>query len=110
METETVTQHHFDGATYNASRDQIRLNTQLRQVWTFMLDGEWHSLSDIERNVIGSVPALSARLRDFRKKRFGAHTVNRRYVGEGLWEYQLIVNPETKDLIDLDSGNEKDEE
>jgi len=34
--------------------------------------------------------SASAHLRSLRKDRFGGHTVNRRHVREGLFEYQLI--------------------
>jgi len=40
---------------------------------------------------------VSARLRDFRKEKFGSHTVNRRRkAGGGTFEYQLIVNNKGK--------------
>jgi len=34
--------------------------------------------------------SITAQFRHLRKDRFGAHTVNRRYISDGLFEYQLI--------------------
>ncbi len=36
--------------------------------------------------------SVSAQLRHMRKPRFGGHTVEREYVGDGLYNYRLIVN------------------
>jgi hypothetical protein len=32
---------------------------------------------------------VSARVRDLRKAKFGSHRVDRRYAGNGVWEYKL---------------------
>jgi hypothetical protein len=66
-----------------------------------MKNGKWRTLAEIEEATADSVASISARLRDFRKEHFGAHTVNRRPRGDrirGLYEYQLIVRvPESAD-------------
>jgi hypothetical protein len=90
---------HFSGATYEADLDHDRLRAQLDRVWKVMKDGAWRTLFEIA-SLTGDPPqSISARLRDFRKARFGSHTVNRRRVGapeRGLFEYQLILhNSET---------------
>jgi hypothetical protein len=36
--------------------------------------------------------SVSARLRDFRKPRFGAHIVEKLHTGQGEWHYRLILN------------------
>jgi hypothetical protein len=85
----------FSGGTYNHDSDHDRLKAQLVRVRNVMKDGEWRTLYEIEAITGDSVQSISARLRDFRKDRFGAHTVNRRRRGpdkRGLFEYQLIVN------------------
>ena len=67
-----------------------------------MLDREWRTLAEIARGVQGSEAAVSARLRDLRKPRYGGHTVNRkqRCTGKpGVYEYQLVVNPELLPLL-----------
>lgn len=84
----------FDGETYDPQQDSARLSTQLERVLAFMASGDWHTLREIAMHCGGSEAAVSARLRDMRKTRFGAHTVNRRPRHDrerGLWEYQLIV-------------------
>ena len=81
---------NFDGETYNEVRDGPRLASQLDRVTHLMRDGRWRTLGEIANAVEGSEPAVSARLRDLRKPRFGAWTVERRYVAGGLWEYRVI--------------------
>jgi biotin operon repressor len=81
----------FDGPTYNPLLDRDRLTSQLGRVFSLMADGAWRSLAQIQARVGGSEAAVSARLRDLRKPRFGGHTVERRraFIG-GLWEYRLL--------------------
>jgi hypothetical protein len=81
----------FDGATFEPERDGERLSSQLGRVKGLMLDGKWRSLPTIASLVGGSEAGVSARLRDLRKRRNGAYMVNRRYMGEGLCEYQVIA-------------------
>jgi hypothetical protein len=60
----------FSGETYDQGRDRGRLARQLIGVRTLMQDGVWRTLHEIGLHVQGSTAALSARLRDLRKKRF----------------------------------------
>lgn len=83
---------HFDGATYAPRADFARLHGQLARVFTAMESGEWRTLDEIREEARGSVASVSARLRDLRKAKFGAHTVDRRARGDrerGLFEYKL---------------------
>ena len=88
---------HFDGETYEPSRDQVRLTGQQRLVFELMRDGQWRRLADIVVNlrdaysVYASEAGISARLRDLRKARFGSHTVERSNIGGGTFQYRLIV-------------------
>lgn len=82
----------FGGATFDAERDENRLTRQKRDVWLFMKDGEWHTLPEISEATGHPEASISARLRDFRKPKFGSHTVQREYVERGLWQYRLIPN------------------
>lgn len=87
-----ITAPKFDGETFVAERDGDRLRCQLVDVRTLMADGEWRTLSEIARECgypDSSIPGISARLRDLRKLKFGAHTVERRYLHNGLWEYRM---------------------
>lgn len=82
-----------DGETFDSTLDGPRLNEQARRVFELMSDGVWRTLAEIADATGSPTQSVSARLRDFRKREFGAHTVNRRRRGEasaGVWEYQLI--------------------
>lgn len=83
----------FDGTTYQIESDFARLCRQHRRVHALMRDGRWRTLAEIA-GITGDPPAsISARLRDFRKQKFGCLRVNRRRRGEptrGLFEYQLL--------------------
>lgn len=83
----------FDGSTYSPGHDAERLGTQLVRVLSLMADGQWRTLPEIQSRVGGSESGVSARLRDLRKERFGAHTVDRRRRGGrgGVYEYRLIL-------------------
>ena len=85
-------QHDFSGFTYDKTRDHDRLKKQLSAVFNLMRDGRFRTLQDIELLLGYPQSSISARLRDFRKKNFGQHTVNREYVSKGLFKYQLIIN------------------
>ena len=85
----------FDGRTYSQQLDGARLTRQYKRVFDFMADGQWRTLDEISRATGDQHQSISARLRDFRKSRFGNHTVERRPRGDrerGLFEYRLIVN------------------
>lgn len=82
----------FSGETYSAPRDFKRLNGQLRAVADLMADGQWRTLWQITLAAGGSEAGASARLRDLRKPQYGEHTVERRHIDNGVWEYRLIVN------------------
>lgn len=81
---------NFSGETYSPSRDFVRLNKQAQAVFEAMKDGQWRTLNEISFITHAPESSISARLRDFRKERFGSHTVSRRHVKNGLHEYQLI--------------------
>ena len=57
--------------------DQDRMFGQLGRVRDLMRDGGWRTLQEIQ-DALGppdTLPAISARLRDFRKAKFGGHAV-----------------------------------
>jgi len=89
----------FDGVTISPELDNERLGTQLARVKALMLDHQWRTLGEIKAGIEERAPhlhgaseaAVSARLRDLRKARFGGYVVERRrcrLVG-GLWEYRV---------------------
>jgi len=59
----------------------------------------WVTLWQIRVEIIENgnwmeMQSISARVRDLRKDQFGGHDVQRRYAGNGVWEYKL--NPAKK--------------
>lgn len=82
-----------DGDTYERRFDKERLNRQQRLIYEVMRDGRWRTLREIG-DITGEPEAsISARLRDFRKEKFGRFNVDRRRRGEearGIFEYRLI--------------------
>ena len=89
MSSPTKVGQWFDGATYVHYIDSERLGNQLGQVWALMRDGKWRTLAEINERCHGTEAAISARLRDLRKPRFGQHYVDRRRIGPGLFEYRI---------------------
>ncbi len=92
-------EYDFDGDTYEPKFDATRLRGEMARVYEMMRFNDWRTLSEIREGIqerfhkFDSEAGISARLRDFRKRKFGAHTVNRRRRGEasrGIWEYQLL--------------------
>lgn len=81
----------FDGKTFVPQRDGIRLTAQYLRVFRLMSDMNWRSLKDISSFTGDPEASVSARLRDLRKEKFGAHTVERRHVESGLYEYRLAA-------------------
>lgn len=80
----------FDGEDYTPARDDARLTGQLARIWALMRDSQWRTLPGIA-DTTGDPPAsVSAQLRHLRKPRFGGHTVERRYLANGLYEYRVI--------------------
>lgn len=80
-----------DGETFDYPRDGVRLNRQHADVWTVIRDGAWRTLAEISQDSGHPEASVSARLRDFRKDRFGALKIDRRYIANGMWEYRLEV-------------------
>ncbi len=84
----------FDGSDYLPWRDDERLSSQYRRVFSLMADGRWRTLREIADATGDPEASVSADLRHARKPRFGSHQVEKRYVGDGLFEYRLLVNTE----------------
>ncbi len=81
---------HFDGTTYEPAKDQARLAGQWLRVWTVMSSGKWYTLNYLSLLTGDPEASISARLRDFRKQRFGAHVVERRRsMDGGTFEYRV---------------------
>ena len=71
-----------------------KLSAHIAAVRSVMRSRSWITLREIElalmkRNIFIELQSVSARVRDLRKDKFGAHRVDRRYAGNGVWEYKL---------------------
>lgn len=89
----TFGENPINTPTYEARFDYERLKGQMKAIYFLMKDASWWTLDELHLQVAGTETGISASLRSFRKKQYGAHTVNRRRRGDpkrGLWEYQLI--------------------
>ncbi|HKA65462.1 MAG TPA: hypothetical protein VKD00_07055 [Methyloceanibacter sp.] len=84
----------FDGETYVHERDGQRLGAQINRVLHVMQDGEWRTLREISERTGDPEASISARIRDFRKDRFGKNKVDSEHIGHGLWRYRFIPNPQ----------------
>lgn len=102
----------IDGDTFEPALDEVRLVGQFALIWDVferarrgLVRSEWVTLGEI-RNIVSayhrvtiSEASISARLRDFRKARYGGHHIERRRRGNpkaGLHEYRLVPHPKTR--------------
>lgn len=82
----------FNGSDYDQERDAPRLSSQYKRVFELMQDGEWRALRGITDLTGDPEASVSAQLRHMRKKRFGSHVIEKKYAGNGLYYYRLLVN------------------
>jgi len=83
----------FDGSDYVPPRDNPRLSKQYLRVFDLMKDGSSRTLKLIATTTGDPEASVSAQLRHMRKPRFGGHTIDKQYVGNGLYQYRLLVRP-----------------
>jgi DNA-binding IclR family transcriptional regulator len=90
----------FDGQTFESDRDGERLTRQLEKVRDLMTDGSWRTLEEIHAQTGAPPASVSARLRDLRKAKFGAFTVERKHLRRGLFCYRVLrpQEPRQSDL------------
>lgn len=93
--TDVATIPQRDGATYQHDRDGVRLAEQHQRVWDVMKDGRWYTPAELETATSYSWASIGARLRDFRKARFGSHQVKRENIGGGSFHYKLVIRRES---------------
>ena len=79
----------FNGSDYIPERDDVRLTGQLLRVFDAMQDGKPRTLRMIADETGDPEASISAQLRHLRKPRFGGHTVDKEYLGDGLYQYRL---------------------
>ena len=87
----TTTMHqqelYFDGP--DDPNKVVRLMAQQIRILDLMRDGSWRTLQEIADVTGDPTPSISAQLRHLRKPRFGSHTVEKRHVGSGLYQYRI---------------------
>ena len=90
--------YNFDGADYQPERDQDRLSKGFERVREFM---EGKPPMSVEEIMFGagmkSATSTSSMIRNLRKKKFGSRTVERTYVSNGLYKYQLLSEDKSND-------------
>lgn len=93
---EAVPNRLYDGDTLHHDTDHKRLRAQHAAVFKAMAGEAWLTLAELETATSYPQASVSARLRDFRKEKFGGHTVlrRRRRNAGGTWEYCLLLNSE----------------
>jgi len=93
---EAVPNRLYDGDTLHHATDHKRLRAQHGAVFKAMAGEAWLTLTELEKATGYPQASVSARLRDFRKEKFGGHTVlrRRRRNAGGTWEYCLLLNHE----------------
>lgn len=85
----TQTELRFDGHDYTPERDNPRLTAQLGRIFNVVSGGGWFTLRDIAERAEAPEASVSAQLRHLRKPRFGSYTVEREYIGGGLYRYRV---------------------
>jgi hypothetical protein len=81
----------FDGETYDVTIDYDRLKGLMKRVFLLMSDGQWRTLERISDETRGTEASVSARLRDFRKAKYGSLTMERKRLRKGLFAYRLVL-------------------
>jgi len=90
LQIQEMTPPRFDGATYQAEKDQARLGAQLKRVLAVLQSNDrWWALRDIAFLTGDPEASISARLRDLRKPRNGGYEVEHRRRTDAQWEYKL---------------------
>ncbi len=86
----------FHGHTYSEDFDERRLTNNAQRVFALMLDGKWHTPSEL-REVGGS--NWGARVRSLRESQFGSLVIETKRSGGtgGRWEYRLDLGSMTEE-------------
>jgi len=80
----------FNGEDYEPGRDFGRLSLQHERIRDLMPDQKFRTLEEIATITGDPLPSISAQLRHLRKKRFGSFRVQKKYLGNGLYAYQVL--------------------
>ncbi len=89
----------FDGP--QESTDPVRLTGQLLRIVNAMKGGDWLTLRELAAATGDPEASISSQTRHLRKQRFGASTVERKHLGNGLNAYRLTLSAATRELLAL---------
>lgn len=95
----TQTSLTFEGPRETPS-NVARLTGQIRRVAEAARD-RWLTLSALATAAEAPEASVSAQLRHLRKDRFGGSVVERRHLGNGLYEYRLLISAKTAALLEV---------
>lgn len=79
-----------DGPFLKDPEDHVRLGRQLLRVLGVLQSGEWLTLRQLSQLAEAPEASCSARLRDLRKEKFGAHEIDHKRIAN-TWHYRLKV-------------------
>ena len=82
----------FNGSDYTPSLDDARLGRQMDRVKQACRSGVPMSLAAIAKETGDPEASISAQLRHLRKKKNGAHSVDKIHISHGLYLYQVTLN------------------
>lgn len=86
-----ATEIRFDGSDYSPSNDDVRLTGQILRVYNALKPGKWLTLKELSSITGDGEASVSSQCRHLKKARFGSHTIEKRNLGYGLWEYRMVV-------------------
>jgi hypothetical protein len=61
-------------------------------LYDLMKDGRWYTLDEINKATGYPSASASAGIRSFRHKTKGSNTVEKNYLGKGVYQYRLVLN------------------
>jgi len=71
---------------------QIPIINYKELIWRLISTGDWYTLAEISEATGAPEASVSARLRDFRKPKYGNFVVDKQYDDRmGCWQYRLRV-------------------
>ena len=98
--------YDFDGKDYKKDRDQVRLSSNLDILREYMEGRGALTINQIiEGTGLKSHTGVSASIRELRKPRHGSRTVERNYISNGLYSYQLMPK-KTTTIVNTVKSNE----
>ena len=85
----------FDGADIDQERDDARLKQQINIIRKRMENAGWLTVQQLSQELGYPATSVSAQIRNLRKDKFGGRYVERRYQGNGLYEFKLHPSGES---------------